>query len=178
MKTLIVYTSQTGFTKRYAEWLAERVKAETMELKEAQKKKDDFFAGYEAIVYGGWANAESVAKVKWFLGKATEWKDKRLALFCVGASLNGTPRIEQMMQKILTDEQRGYIRAFYCQGGINYEKMSAPTRLAMKMFVGSLKKKKDATPDIKEMAEMLSKTCDISDRKYIEPIAEYLEEAQ
>ena len=23
MKTLIIYTSQTGFTKRYAEWLAE-----------------------------------------------------------------------------------------------------------------------------------------------------------
>lgn len=27
MKTLIVYTSQTGFTKRYADWMAEELQA-------------------------------------------------------------------------------------------------------------------------------------------------------
>ena len=28
MKTLVVYTSQTGFTKRYAQWIAERMEAD------------------------------------------------------------------------------------------------------------------------------------------------------
>ena len=40
MKTLIVYTSQTGFTQRYAEWLAEEMKADILNLKEAQKKDE------------------------------------------------------------------------------------------------------------------------------------------
>jgi flavodoxin len=32
MKTLIIYTSQTGFTKRYAQWLADRVSGDLILL--------------------------------------------------------------------------------------------------------------------------------------------------
>ena len=49
MKTLVVYTSQTGFTKRYAQWLAEKMDADIYDLKEVQKKADSSFAEYDAI---------------------------------------------------------------------------------------------------------------------------------
>ena len=175
MKTLIIYTSQTGFTKKYAEWLSERMKADIYELKDVQKKDDAFFDEYQAIVYGGWAMAGKTVKVNWFLEKADSWKEKRLAVFCVGGSPNENPEVEKMLQSMLTDEQKKYIRAFYCQGGFNYEKMNTASRLAMKMFVSALKKKKDPTEDEKIMVKMISESYDISDRKFIEPIAEYLE---
>ena len=175
MKTLIVYTSQTGFTKRYAEWLAEEMEADVLDLKEAQKKDAAFFEAYEAIVYGGWAMAGTVTKVKWFLDKASSWKDKRLALFCVGGSPNDNPDIEVMFNKTLNDDQKKYIKTFYCQGGFNYEKMNAPSRMAMKMFVSSLKRKKNQTEDEKKMVEMISSSYDISDKKFIAPIVEYFE---
>ena len=143
MKTLIIYTSQTGFTKKYAEWIAEKTSGDILELKDAQKKSDSFFADYQAIVYGGWLMAGSTVKVKWFLNKAASWQDKRLAVFCVGGSPNDNPDVEVTLKKMLTDEQRKYIRTFYCQGGFNYEKMNGPSKLAMKMFVSALKKKKD-----------------------------------
>ena len=174
MKTLIIYTSQTGFTKKYAEWLAQKTGGDMLELKEAQKKDDAFFAGYEAIVYGGWVMAASVVKVKWFLNKAASWKDKKLAVFCVGGSPNDNPDIEGMLKNMMTDEQREYIKAFYCQGGFNYERMNAPSRLAMKMFVSALKKKKDPTEEEKIMTEMVAISYDISDEKYLEPIVDYL----
>ena len=175
MKTLIIYTSQTGFTKKYAEWIAERMSADLLDLKDAQKKENAFFEPYEAIIFGGWTMAGNLVKAKWFLDKASAWKDKRLAVFCVGGSPNDNPDVEVCLHNILTDEQREYIRAFYCQGGFNYEKMNAASRLAMKMFVGALKKKKDATEEEKKMAEMISVSYDISDIKYIEPIIEYLQ---
>lgn len=175
MKILIIYTSQTGFTRKYAGWLAERMNAELLELKEARKKNDAFFEPYEAIAYGGWAMAGNLVKSKWFLNKALGWKDKRLAMFCVGGSPNDNPDVEVSLRNMLTDDQRKYIKAFYCQGGFNYEKMNGPSRLAIKMFVGALKKKKDATEAEKKMAEMISSSYDISDKKYIEPVAEYLE---
>ena len=134
MKTLIIYTSQTGFTKRYAEWIAERMSADLLDLKEARKKKDEFFEPYDAIVYGGWVMAGNPVKSKWFLDKASAWKNKRLAVFCVGGSPDDNPDVEVFLSKVLTDEQRKYIKAFYCQGGFNYEKMNGPSRLAMKMF--------------------------------------------
>lgn len=174
MKTLIIYTSQTGFTKKYADWLAQKTGGDLLDLKDAQKKNDAFFEDYEAIVYGGWVMAASVVKVKWFLNKAASWKGKKLAIYCVGGSPNDNPDVEVMLKNMLTDEQRGYIRAFYCQGGFNYERMNAPSRLAMKMFVSALKKKKDPTEEEKIMTEMVAKSYDISDEKYLEPVIEYL----
>ncbi len=174
MKTLIIYTSQTGFTKKYAEWLAQKTGGDMLELKEAQKKDDAFFASYEASVYGGWVMAASVVKVKWFLDKAASWKDKKLAIYCVGGSPNDNPDVEVMLDKLLDQEQREYIKAFYCQGGFNYERMNAPSRLAMKMFVSALKKKKDPTEEEKIMTQMVATSYDISDEKYLEPIVDYL----
>ncbi len=174
MKTLIIYTSQTGFTKKYSEWLAQKTGGDLMDLKEAQKKDDTFFAGYEAIVYGGWVMAASVVKVKWFLNKSASWKGKKLAVFCVGGSPNDNPDVEVMVKNMLTDEQREYIKAFYCQGGFNYERMNAPSRLAMKMFVSALKKKKDPTEEEKIMTQMVATSYDISDEKYLEPVIDYL----
>ena len=174
MKTLIIYTSQTGFTKKYSEWLAQKTGGDLMDLKEAQKKDDTFFAGYEAIVYGGWVMAASVVKVKWFLYKSASWKGKKLAVFCVGGSPNDNPDVEVMLKNMLTDEQREYIKAFYCQGGFNYERMNAPSRLAMKMFVSALKKKKDPTEEEKIMTQMVATSYDISDEKYLEPVIDYL----
>ena len=174
MKTLIIYTSQTGFTKRYAEWIAEKMSGELLDLRDAQKKSDDYFKDFDAICYGGWAMAGNLVKSKWFLEKASDWQDKRLAMFCVGGSPNDNPDVDAFLQNVLTEEQKKYIKVFYCQGGFNYEKMKAPSRLAMKMFVSTLRNKKDATEKEKVMAEKMASSYDISDVKYIEPIVAYL----
>ena len=174
MKTLIIYTSQTGFTKRYAEWLADRTGGDLLDLKAAQKKSADHFKDYDAICYGGWLMAGNVVKAKWFFEKASDWKGKRLAVFCVGGSPNDNPDVDIFLQNVLSEEQKSYIKVFYCQGGFNYEKMKAPSRLAMKMFVSTLKNKKDATEKERGMAEKMSSSYDISDIKYIEPIVAHL----
>lgn len=174
MKIAIIYTSQTGFTKRYAQWLADRVQGDILTIDEAKKKKDDFFAAYDEIVYGGWAMAGSVVQSKWFLSKAAAWKDKRLAIFCVGASSLENPDVETALHNLLTDEQREYIKAFYCQGGLDYSKMKTPSKLAMKAFASMLAKNKNPSESEQKMAEMISQSYDISDEKYVEPIVEYL----
>ena len=173
MKTLIVYTSQTGFTKRYAEWLAERVHADLITLQEAQKKDGSFFSEYDAMVYAGWAMAGSVVKVKWFLDKMAAWKEKRLAILVVGGSPNDNPDVDVMLGKLLTEEQRQYVKAFYCQGGIDYDKMKGPSKVAMKMFASALKKQKDEKS--RQVGEYVSKSYDISDVKFLDPVIAYLQ---
>ena len=172
MKTLVVYTSQTGFTKRYAQWLSDEMKADMYDLKEVQKKDDSFFSEYEAIVYAGWAMAGKVVKAGWFLNKAEGWKGKKLAVICVGGCPGDAPECEAMMKTVLSEEQSSYIKAFYCQGGFNYEKMNSASKLAMKMFVSALKKKQDEKS--KQMAEHIAVSYDISDIKYIGPVVAYL----
>ena len=172
MKTLVVYTSQTGFTKRYAQWLAEKMDADIYNLKEVQKKANSSFTEYDAIVYAGWCMAGKVVKTNWFFEKARNWKDKRLALIAVGGSPNDNPDVEVAMENMLTDEQKSYIKAFYCQGGFNHEKMNLPSKLAMKAFVATLRKSKNEKE--REVASFIDHSYDISDIKFIEPVVEYL----
>ena len=172
MKTLVVYTSQTGFTKKYAEWLTEKMNADLFELKDAKKKDDSFFAGYDSIVYAGWLMAGKVVKSNWFLEKAEGWKDKHLALVAVGGSPNDNPDVEEGLKNLLTDEQKTYIKAFYCQGGFDYEKMSLPSKLAMKAFVATLKKSKNEKE--RAVGSMIDHSYDITDIKYVEPVVAYL----
>ena len=176
MKTLVVYTSQTGFTKRYAQWLKDKTGADLFDIKDVQGKKEDFFADYDAIVYAGWLCAEKVAKANWFFEKAKNWKDKTLALVVVGGTPNGDPLIERAMEKVLTEEQKSYIKAFYCQGGFNYEKMPLPSKLAMKAFVATLKKSKNEAS--RKMGEMCDHSYDSSDEKFLDPVVEYLNKRQ
>lgn len=171
MKVIVIYNSQTGFTKRYAEWIAESTGADCLELS-AAKKKD--LNAYEAIIFGSWACAGSISKISWFKGNLDKWADKKLIAFCVGGSPIDNPEIETAFKRIFNEAERKKVKTFYCPGGFNYEKMSTPSRLMMKMFIKTLKAKKDKTEEEQIRIKMISSSYDISDKKYIEPILQCL----
>lgn len=123
MKTIVIYNSQTGFTKRYAEWIAEATGADCLALS-AAKKKD--LATYESIIFGGWACAGSISKISWFKGNIDKWTDKKLIAFCVGGSPIDNPEIDIALKRIFNESEQKKVKTFYCPGGFNYEKMSTP----------------------------------------------------
>ncbi len=174
MKTIIVYSSQTGFTKRYVDWLSEELNADVVTIADAKKKNDNYFADADVIIYGGWAMGGKIVNSKWFTQNIPCWKGKKLVLFCVGASPNGSHDVETVLNNALTDEEKKYAKAFYCQGGLSYENMKLPSRLLIKAFVSMIRNKKNATEQEKEMGEMLAHSYDIADRKFIEPIVGYI----
>ena len=171
MKTIVIYHSQTGFTKRYAEWIAQEAGADCLELS-AAKKKD--LTAYQAIIFGGWACVGSISKIGWFKGNIDKWADKKLIAFCVGASPIENPEIAVALNRIFNESEQKKVKIFYCPGGFHYEKMPAASKLMMKIFIQTLKAKKDKTEQEQEMIKMISTSYDISDKKYIEPILEYL----
>lgn len=172
MKTAVIYNSQTGFTKRYADWVAEAAGADCLELAAAKRKSLD---ACEAIIFGGWARAGGISKLSWFKGNMERWADKKLIVFCVGASPIESPDVEPALRRNFTDPEWERVSVFYCPGGLNYEKMPASSRLMMKMFLKMLDAKKDKTEAEREMVRMITASYDISDRKYIEPILRCLE---
>ena len=173
MKTIIIYNSQTGFTKRYAEWIAEAAEADCIELS-AAKKKD--LTAYEAIVFGSWACAGSISKISWFKGNIDKWAGKKLIVFCVGASPIENPEVEIALSQIFNESERKKAALFYCPGGLNYDKMAAPSKLMMKLFVKSLKAKKAKTQEDELMIKMISSSYDIAGKQYIEPILQCLKQ--
>lgn len=171
MKTVVIYNSQTGFTKRYAQWIAEATGGDYLELNEAKKKSMD---EYDAIVFGGWAVAGTISKINWFKGNMDKWTGKKLIAYCVGGSPLENPDIEPTLRNNFSEKEWEKVKVFYCPGGFNYEKMSTSSKLMMKMFLKALKAKKDKTEQEEVMIKMISSSYDISDKKYIEPILECL----
>lgn len=173
MKAIVIYNSQTGFTRRYAQWIAEETGADCLELSQAKKKN---LAAYEAIIFGGWACGGSISKLGWLKGNIDKWSDKKLVAFCVGASPIESPEVEPALKQNFTESELERVRVFYCPGGLDYETMPALSKLMMKLFIKMLKAKKDKTETEQEMIKMISASYDISDKKYIEPILMYLKE--
>lgn len=172
MKTAVIYNSQTGFARKYAEWIAEAVGGACFALEDA-KQRD--FDSCDTIVFGSWACAGRISKLSWFKSNLEKWQDKVLVVFCTGGSPANRPEIEAFLNGNFSQTEREKVSVFYCPGGFCYEKMPAGSRLMMKLFRKMLGARKEKTAADMEMLEMISHSYDISDRKYIEPILELLE---
>ena len=78
MKTIVIYHSQTGFTRRYAEWIAEAAGADCVPLGAAGRRD---LAAYDAIVFGSWLCAGGVSKLAWFRRRLPGWQGKKLVAY-------------------------------------------------------------------------------------------------
>lgn len=169
MKAIVIYNSQTGFTKQYAKWISESAACECVEF--AQGAKMDLSA-YDTIIFGSWCMAGSLVKLNWLKEKLAGFnkEGKKVIVFAVGASPIENPELPAAMDKLFTAEEKTMVKMFYCPGGINYENMKPFSKFGMKMFSKALLNKKDATQDERQMGEMISKNYSLIDKKYIEPV--------
>ena len=180
MKTLIIYNSQTGFTEKYANWIAEKLEAKCVSVKEAKNEK---IMDFDRVIFGGWCCAGSISKLNWFLPKISEIvkdENKKIAIFGCGASPIENPEVKDALEKISNlietklSKKFDNLGIFYCPGGFNYEKMNMGSKIAMKMFIKMLESNKNKTEKDEVMIKMISSSYDISDKRHIEAILEFV----
>lgn len=169
MKAIVIYNSQTGFTKQYAQWISEEIDCECVEYAKGSKMD---LSEYDTIIFGSWCMGGGITKIKWIKQNLSKFHDegKKVIVFAVGASPIENPDVKVAMEKIFTAEEKQKLSLFFCPGGICYEKMKAPSRFAMKMFAKALVSKKDATESEKRQGEMISHDYSLIDKKYLEPL--------
>lgn len=173
MKTAVIFTSQTGFTSRYAEWIAETLQADLFELPEARKTD---LSVYDGLIYGGWVSAGSIQGLSGFRATLKKFPCRKAAIFCVSASPAASPSIPEFMARNFSEEEKERIAVFYFPGGFLPEALPFASRMMMKGFLSLLRKKKEKTEEEKEMVQMLSSSYDLSDRKYILTLCELFQE--
>lgn len=169
MSAIVIYKSQTGFTKKYAEWISQESGCECVDFNKARKL--DLIA-YDAVVFGGWCLAGGITKLNWFKKQipALAAAGKKIIVYTVGATPAESPDIPEAMQRNFSDDEWDKVKVFYCPGGLDYDKMNFLSRFAMKMLAKSLSAKRDASEKELKPAEMISHSYDLTDKKYIEPI--------
>lgn len=169
---LVMYKSVTGFTERYARWIAEDLDCEAADIKDLSAEK---LSGCETVIFGGRFHAGRVDGLK----KAKELFEKssckNLILFATGATPNSAGAIiEEAWKNDLTPEELSLYPHFYMQSGLRYEKMSFGDRAMMKVFASMVKRKKDKTDYDKAMEKALGSSYDLSSREFISPLVSYV----
>lgn len=161
MKTLVVYKTTSGFTKKYAEWIAADLQADLVPHKQADA---GLLASYDVIVYGGSLHAVGISGVGLIKKNLPRLTGKKIIVFTVGASPVREGILDEVLNRNFTEEQRRHIRFFYVRGGFDFEKLDTPNKLLMGLLKVKLQSKKNLTADEKGMLEAYDKPADFSDR--------------
>ncbi|WML33364.1 flavodoxin domain-containing protein [Clostridium sp. OS1-26] len=170
MKSIVIYKSQTGFTKKYAEWIAEELGADIFHVSEANV---DMLKNYDTVTYGGGLYASGINGVKFITENSDSLKGKKVIVFATGASVGRAEEIEGVRNKNFTAEQQGYIKFFYLRGGFNYKKLSPLNKILMTFLKWKLKTKKDLTADEKGMLAAYDHPMDFVKKKNIQELVTY-----
>lgn len=174
MKTLVVYKSKTGFTKKYAEMIAKEAQCDLLELKNASAKK---MAEYDVIVFGSRLFAGTVDDLKKAREMFAESGAKELVVFATGATPNAAQDIvNDVWKNNFTPEELASIPHFYMQSGICYEKMPFGEKMMMKVASLMMKSQKEKDEMGQGFEEALKGSFDISSEEYIKPLVEYMKD--
>lgn len=163
MKRIVVYTSSTGFTKQYAEWIAEELACETADLKSVTA---DSISEYDMVIFGGWIMGNAINGLQ----KLTEMNPKELVVFAVGATPDEIAPKDVIVELNHIEE----VPFFYMVGGFHFKELNFAIRAMLKGLKKSAGKKANKTEQEAFMAESLGTTFDNSDKKYIQPLVEFV----
>ena len=143
MKILVTYKSKTGFTKKYAEWIAEELGCEAKDIKTITPKN---VAEYDLVIHGGWILGGIINGYS----KINSFNPKRLIVFGVGF----TPKAEVDLKKMAEENKLGDTPLYYFEGGTNPPKMGFIGRKIVEMVTKEKVEYQDNT-DRKATAELL-----------------------
>lgn len=167
-KTVVLYRSKSGFTKKYAEWLAEELNCK---LLAAEQIKVSDLSVYDTIIYGGGVYASTINGVKMITGNLDQLKGKKIIVFAVGSSPVKEDNTQQLINTNIPENQRDQIKFYYLRGGFDYTKLSRFNKFAMNLLKPMLKKK-NADDDQNNLLAAFDQPQDFTDKKNLTPILE------
>ena len=148
--TAIVYTSNTGFTARYAAMLGEKTGLPVYEFTAANKA----LTKGTPVIYMGWLMANSVKDYK----KAAKRYHIRAV---VGVGLCPTGQLLSEVRKAISLPDATPL--FTVQGGMDRQKLTGVYGFAINMLVKMLKKQKDPTEEDKAKLSLIENGGDFVD---------------
>jgi len=173
MKTAVIYKSKSGFTKKYAEWIAQALSAE---IYEGSRVNTELLTEYDMVIYGGGLYAVGINGVKLITQNLDKLKGKKVVVFATGASPSREEVICDVRNKNFTAEQQKQIRFFYLRGGFDYSKLKPLDKVLMTLLKWKIKikRKTELLPDEVGMLAAYDKPVDFTRRKNVDELVSYV----
>ncbi len=169
MQIHIICNSKTGFTKRYADWIAKEIDAVVLPYSELPHTNIDI---NDVVIFGSRLHAGKIEYLEKI--KRRFINHRHLIVFATGgvpASVTGAT--EKIWANNFTEEEIKRIPHFYMQGGINYEKMKFIDRTMMKVAAKIMSKSAEKNGTDVD-AQRIRQSYDIASREHITPLVDYI----
>ena len=150
MSGVILYQSKYGATKKYVEWIKEETGYDCIETCNATVS----YAGkYEVIILAGGIYASGIAGLSFLKKNIGKLQNKRIAVFCVGASPFDEDAFNQIYVHNFKNELQG-LPCFYGRGSWNEDNMSFTDKILCNLLQKAVSKKDPNTYEPWEKALM------------------------
>ncbi len=171
MKSLVIYKSKTGYSKKYAEWIARELDAD---LYTADNVRPGQFVAYDTIIFGGGIYASRINGVDLIKDNLLDLLDKNVIVFATGIS-EPSPEVEaEIIKQNFSPVEQEQISFFYFRGGFDYQRLNLPTKLMMRLMRGVLKRKQrnnePLTPIQSGMLSSFEQPQDYTEQQNIAPL--------
>lgn len=169
-KTLILYCSNTGDTKKYAEDIASQVSADIFPLKKFKWKKID---DYDIVLFAGWVMGGEIKGLNDFL---SHWDDdlKSKDVIVIG---NGMGMATPETRKRLIDQNlldMYHIRFYQFQGSFDMDRLNLTYKLLMKASIKRLEADPNATAAEKSITTIIDNPISYYDHAKVERVVEVI----
>lgn len=159
----IVYTSNTGFTKRYAEMLSAKVGVPVYSYAEAKRVVEPG----APVIYLGWLMANSIKGFK----KAN--KQYEIEAVC-GVGLSGTGTLLDEVRKANSIPED--MPLFTLQGGMNHNQLKGINKLMIQMLIKSIESKKEKTENDEKKLKLIKKGGDFVSEENLAEVLKWCNE--
>ena len=169
---LVIYKSKYGATEKYANMLKADLDCDIIDAGSFNKS---MLAEHDRIILAGGIYASGIAGIDILKQNIGGMTGKKLAVFCVGASPFDEKAIEEVKSRNMKGELQR-VPLFYGRGAWDESKMSFKDRTMCKMLQKMVAKKdpSEYEPWMTALMSAIGKSCDWTDRKYLEPLMEYM----
>ena len=169
MRTLILYTSKTGSTKKYAEDIAQAVNGDVFPLKK-YKWKD--VGDYDSIVFGGWVMGGKIQGIDDFLSHYDEISDKNILVFSSGMGFVTSESRDRLISGNVLDIY--HIRYYQLRGSFDYSKLHFPYNFMINTSLRALRKDPDSAQDLSMVENLKETPLELYDQQGIDRIISVL----
>ena len=175
MKTIIVYNGKTGFTKKYADWIAEELKCSILSYEYFTKK---VIEENDIIIFGSRVHAGKIEHLQKLKSQFVNKSNQKLIVFACGATpVFEKKAIDKIWINNLSESEIKSIPHFYFQSGLNYEKMGFLDRTIMKTVAKLMSKKQNKTNEEAGFTQAVQRSYDISFKEFIFPLVNCVKRA-
>ena len=173
MNVLLLYSSKTGFTRRYAQWIGEELGLRPTEWKDCTAGQ---LAEADLIVYGGSVNGGIITGQTKVERMARKAGNRPVIWFAVGLRPPTLRTMELLRKNNFGRDSEAPL--FYFPGGLDKEKLPPGDRTMLRVYRAMLRRRRDLDPEDEGMIDRLSIPGDHTDRTAIEPLVDLIRTAQ